>query len=323
MSEKSGGWVWLVGCTGVGCLAVLLCGGVGVYFASQGLKQAGQFIEKEAERVAFSAEWVAPASGSAGETLAPAAFDQFTRVGDPDVASKPELGMDLDAVHATYEGNGQQFDVYTAESDQGTVIFEEVTRTIENGGFNTRVTTHGMTQMYFQVSPPMQTGWIWAVPGWRVLVVTPGDQDPEAFLRAYLTAIKGEPVVEEMPLDTPMEEQPAQPDPGDAPAEATDSGNAPKEAASGPQSAIASGLAAARDAVDKPAEKDRNVVLVSFGDNKIAVIKVVRDVTELGLKEAKDLVEAVPQTLKSGVSEDEANRIKAAIEEAGGQVEVQ
>lgn len=65
-----------------------------------------------------------------------------------------------------------------------------------------------------------------------------------------------------------------------------------------------------------------DVVLVSFGDNKISVIKAVRVITGLGLKEAKDLVESVPKQLKSGVSKDESEKIKVDVEAAGGRVEI-
>ena len=65
-----------------------------------------------------------------------------------------------------------------------------------------------------------------------------------------------------------------------------------------------------------------DVVLTSFGDKKIQVIKEVRGITGLGLKEAKELVEGVPKPMKEGVPKDEADEIKKKIEEAGGQVEV-
>lgn len=65
-----------------------------------------------------------------------------------------------------------------------------------------------------------------------------------------------------------------------------------------------------------------DVVLTDAGDQKIKVIKEVRAVTTLGLKEAKDLVEGVPAPIKEGVSKDEAEAIKKAIEEAGGKVEI-
>jgi large subunit ribosomal protein L7/L12 len=64
------------------------------------------------------------------------------------------------------------------------------------------------------------------------------------------------------------------------------------------------------------------VVLESAGDKKINVIKAVREVTSLGLKEAKDLVEGAPQTIKENVSKDEADKIKKAFEEAGAKVSV-
>ena len=65
-----------------------------------------------------------------------------------------------------------------------------------------------------------------------------------------------------------------------------------------------------------------NVVLTSFGDKKINVIKVVRAVTSLGLKEAKDLVESAPVPVKEAVSKEEAEEVKAKLEEAGAQVDL-
>lgn len=65
-----------------------------------------------------------------------------------------------------------------------------------------------------------------------------------------------------------------------------------------------------------------NVMLTSFGDKKINVIKVVRAVTSLGLKEAKELVESAPVAIKEGASKEEADEIKAKLEEAGAQVDL-
>ncbi|MBC6415807.1 MAG: 50S ribosomal protein L7/L12 [Bdellovibrionales bacterium] len=65
-----------------------------------------------------------------------------------------------------------------------------------------------------------------------------------------------------------------------------------------------------------------DVILASIGSNKIAVIKEVRAVTSLGLKEAKELVEATPKSVKAGVSKEEADKIKVALEKAGAKVEV-
>ena len=71
------------------------------------------------------------------------------------------------------------------------------------------------------------------------------------------------------------------------------------------------------------AEKDEfDVVLTGFGDKKVGVIKAVRGITGLGLKEAKDMVEGAPATVKEGVSKDEAEEMKKQIEEAGGTVEL-
>lgn len=73
-----------------------------------------------------------------------------------------------------------------------------------------------------------------------------------------------------------------------------------------------------------PAEEktEFNVIMTSFGDNKVNVIKVIRAVTGLGLKEAKDMVEGVPATVKEGISKDDAAAIKKQLEEAGAKVEV-
>lgn len=76
------------------------------------------------------------------------------------------------------------------------------------------------------------------------------------------------------------------------------------------------------EAEEAEEQTEFDVQLTSFGDKKIAVIKVVREVTSLGLKEAKDLVESAPVAVKEGVSKDEADEVKSKIEEAGGQAEV-
>ena len=82
----------------------------------------------------------------------------------------------------------------------------------------------------------------------------------------------------------------------------------------------AGGGAAAAEAEEEKTEFD--VVLTEAGANKIQVIKAVRELTSLGLKEAKDLVEAAPKAVKEAVSKDEANAAKAKLEEAGAKVEV-
>ena len=85
-------------------------------------------------------------------------------------------------------------------------------------------------------------------------------------------------------------------------------------------------VAAVAGGVDAPASADAktefSVSLTSIGDKKINVIKEVRAATGLGLKEAKDLVEAAPSLVKEGIPEAEANEIKAKLEEAGASVEV-
>lgn len=78
--------------------------------------------------------------------------------------------------------------------------------------------------------------------------------------------------------------------------------------------------AAAGAAVEEQTEFD--VIMTGFGDNKVAVIKAVRGITGLGLKEAKDAVEGVPTTLKEGVSKAEADDFKKQLEEAGATVEI-
>ena len=82
----------------------------------------------------------------------------------------------------------------------------------------------------------------------------------------------------------------------------------------------AAGAAAPAAAVEE--KTDFDVVLASFGANKLAVIKVVREITGLGLKDAKDLVEGAPKTLKEGATKEEAEAIKAQLTEAGATVEL-
>jgi large subunit ribosomal protein L7/L12 len=86
----------------------------------------------------------------------------------------------------------------------------------------------------------------------------------------------------------------------------------------------AGGGAAGGGAMAAPAEEktEFTVVLTDVGGNKINVIKAVREVTSLGLKEAKDLVDGAPKTVKEGVSKDEAANIKKKFEEAGAKVEI-
>jgi large subunit ribosomal protein L7/L12 len=90
--------------------------------------------------------------------------------------------------------------------------------------------------------------------------------------------------------------------------------------AAAPVAVAAAGGAAETAAVEEQTEFD--VVMNSFGENKVAVIKVVRAVTGLGLKEAKDLVEGAPSTVKEGVSKDEAETVKKQLEDAGASVQV-
>lgn len=87
--------------------------------------------------------------------------------------------------------------------------------------------------------------------------------------------------------------------------------------------AVAAAPAAGGDAGEAAAEKTEfDVVMSSFGGNKVAVIKVVRTVTGLGLKEAKEMVEGAPSTVKEAATKDEAEDIKKQLEEAGAAVEL-
>ena len=89
--------------------------------------------------------------------------------------------------------------------------------------------------------------------------------------------------------------------------------------AAAPVGVVAAAGAAAPAAEEKT---EFDVVLASFGANKLNVIKAVREITGLGLKDAKDMVEGAPKTVKEGVSKDEAEKVKAALTEAGATVEI-
>jgi large subunit ribosomal protein L7/L12 len=90
--------------------------------------------------------------------------------------------------------------------------------------------------------------------------------------------------------------------------------------------AAPAGGGAAAGGAEAPAATEEqtefSAVLTEVGPNKIPVIKVVRELTQLGLKEAKDLVDAAPKPIKEGVTKDEAEKIKAALEEQGAKVEI-
>ena len=91
-------------------------------------------------------------------------------------------------------------------------------------------------------------------------------------------------------------------------------------AASGAPMMMAAAGGGGGEAAEEKTEFD--VVLTGFGENKIAVIKVVRAATGLGLKESKEVVESAPKAVKEGVSKDDAEKLKAEIEGAGGTVEI-
>ncbi len=95
--------------------------------------------------------------------------------------------------------------------------------------------------------------------------------------------------------------------------------------AAAPMVAAVAPAAGAPGGVDVAATEEKtefDVILTGFGEKKIQVIKVVRAITGLGLKEAKDLVDGVPGTVKEAIAKDEAEKVKAQIEEVGGTVEV-
>ncbi|MCF8716065.1 50S ribosomal protein L7/L12 [Joostella atrarenae] len=84
--------------------------------------------------------------------------------------------------------------------------------------------------------------------------------------------------------------------------------------------AVAGGAAAGGEAAEEQTEFD--VILKAAGASKLAVVKLVKELTGLGLKEAKEMVDGAPKAIKEGVSKDEANALKASLEEAGAEVEL-
>jgi len=92
--------------------------------------------------------------------------------------------------------------------------------------------------------------------------------------------------------------------------------------AAAPVAAAAAPVAGSGDDAAEEEQTEFEVILQSIGDNKIAVIKAVRSISGLGLKDAKDLVEAAPKSLKESVSKDEADEMKKQLEEAGASVEL-
>ncbi len=90
--------------------------------------------------------------------------------------------------------------------------------------------------------------------------------------------------------------------------------------AAAPVAVAGAGVAAAAPAAEEKTEFD--VILTGFGDKKLGVIKVIREITGLGLKEAKDMVEGCPKAVKEGVSKEDAEKIKAQLVEAGATVDI-
>ena len=86
--------------------------------------------------------------------------------------------------------------------------------------------------------------------------------------------------------------------------------------------AVAGAAAGAAAAAPVEEKTEFDVVLTGFGDKKLGVIKVIREITGLGLKEAKDMVEGCPKPVKEGISKDDAEKIKAQLTEAGATVEI-
>ena len=118
-----------------------------------------------------------------------------------------------------------------------------------------------------------------------------------------ISAIKEKPVIEIVELVKAMEEE---------------------FGVSAAVAAVAPGPGAGSAAAEAPAEEQTefDVVMTSFGSNKVSVIKVVRSLTSLGLKEAKELVESAPANIKEGASKDEAEDIKKQLEEVGASVDI-
>jgi large subunit ribosomal protein L7/L12 len=92
--------------------------------------------------------------------------------------------------------------------------------------------------------------------------------------------------------------------------------------AAAPIAAVAAGGAVSADAAAAEEQTEFDIILSAFGDNKVGVIKVVRTITGMGLKEAKDLVEGAPSPIKEGATKEEAETIKKDLEEAGATVEI-
>ena len=92
--------------------------------------------------------------------------------------------------------------------------------------------------------------------------------------------------------------------------------------AAAPVAMMAAGPGAGGGAEEAEEQTEFDVILTAFGDKKIQVIKEVRAITGLGLKDAKDLVDGAPKPVKEGVAKEEAEKVKAQLEEAGAQVEV-
>ena len=136
------------------------------------------------------------------------------------------------------------------------------------------------------------------------------------FVRAHPRQVAGQPVLQAVVRQACVQHVPAELVKG---IEETFGVSAAAAAVAAAPAAGAGGGAAAAPAEEKT---EFNVVLTAIGGNKIGVIKVVREITSLGLKEAKDLVESAPKPVKEGINKDEAEAIKKKFTEAGATVEI-
>jgi hypothetical protein len=262
-TEQSSSNKWLIGCLIAGVVGLLLCGGVVVFFGVLGYRAAQQIqaelgpeFEKQMERLAYVQTWRAPPADAGPDQLLPPTFGGWTLSGHDDAAAIPELAIEREGVHGTYESAGTTVNVYAyrVPMTEQTQVFEAASTAIDEAGYSSKSQAQmdygSMHWMTFEFNPPQRTGRLWWANDWLFVMMTETPAvNLESFENDYLDTIQAPPVPgmddssSTEPVE-PVDETPPQPDePVDSTPDGADPASevtAPAESETAPDSPDAS-----------------------------------------------------------------------------------
>jgi len=246
-TEQSSSNKWLIGCLIAGAVGVLLCGGVVVFFGLMGYRAAQQFgpeFNKQMQQIQYAQTWQGPEEDAGPEQLFPPAIGAWTLSGHDDAAAIPELAIDRDGLHGTYESAGTTINVYAyrVPMTEQTQVFDAAAAAIDGAGYTTQqksnVDLGSWHLLTFSFNPPEKIGRMWWANEWLFVTMTETPAaNLEGFETDYLDAIQtsSSGAVEELEQYTPPQlqepEAPVEPVPVEPQAEATESAPGEPEAA--------------------------------------------------------------------------------------------